>query len=114
MTLRAQGRAPGLARESRRGGEGTRPAVTHRAVSGDQGDRAALSNFERARRCYEKAGLVADWHRVVSSVRSEHHRKTGFIPGFEQVVTGSGPSEKPSFLERAKARWGSRRSEDGQ
>jgi hypothetical protein len=75
---------------------------------------AALSNFERARRCYEKAGLVADWHRVVSEVRSEHHRKTGFIPGFEEIVAGSGPSEKPSFLERAKARWSSRRSEDGQ
>jgi uncharacterized Zn finger protein len=75
---------------------------------------AALANFERARRCYEKAGLVADWHRVVSKVRSEHHRKTGFISGFEEIVAGSGPSEKPSFLERAKARWGSRRSEDGQ
>ena len=68
---------------------------------------AALSNFERARRCYEKAGLVADWERVVSKVRSEHHRKTGFISGFEEIVAGSGPSEKPSFLERAKARWGS-------
>lgn len=75
---------------------------------------AALSNFERARRCYEKAGLVADWQRVVSEVRSEHHRKTGFISGFEEIVAGSGPSEKPSFLERAKARWSSRRSEDGQ
>ncbi len=75
---------------------------------------AALSNFERARRCYEKAGLVADWLRVVSEVRSGHHRKTGFIPGFEEIVAGSGPSEKPSFLERAKARWSSRRSEDGQ
>lgn len=39
----------------------------------------ALSNFERARRCYEKAGLVADWQSVVSKVRSEHHRKMGFM-----------------------------------
>jgi hypothetical protein len=70
---------------------------------------AALSNFERARRCYEKAGLLADWQRVVSKVRAEHQRKTGFMTGFEEVVAGSGPSEKPSFLERAKARWGSRR-----
>jgi uncharacterized Zn finger protein len=74
---------------------------------------AALSNFERARRCYEKAGLVADWQRVVSKVRSEHHRKTGFMSGFEEIVAGSGPSERPSFLERAKARWGSRQSGDG-
>jgi hypothetical protein len=75
---------------------------------------AALSNFERARRCYEKAGLVADWQRVVTNVRSEHHRKTGFMSGFEEIVAGSGPSEKPSFLERAKARWGSRQSGGGE
>ena len=75
---------------------------------------AALSDFERGRRCYEKAGLVADWHRVVSEVRSAHHRTAGFISGFEEIVAGSGPSEKPSFLERAKARWSARRSEDGQ
>jgi len=28
------------------------------------------------------------------------------MPGFEEVVAGSGPTEKPSFLERAKKRWG--------
>jgi tetratricopeptide (TPR) repeat protein len=69
---------------------------------------AALSNFERARRCFEKAGLHADWQRIVEKVRSEHHRKTGFMPGFEEIVAGSGPTEKPSFLERAKTRWGAR------
>jgi len=74
---------------------------------------AALSNFERARRCFEKAGRIADWPRVVSRVRSEHHRKTGFMPRFEELVAGSGPSEQPSFLERAKARWGSRLSGSG-
>ena len=63
--------------------------------------------------CYEKAGLVADWQSVVSKVRSEHHRKMGFMSGFEEIAAGSGPSEKPSFIERAKARWGSRRSEGG-
>ena len=67
---------------------------------------AALSNFERARCCFEKAGLVADWQRIVEKVRSEHHRKTGFMLGFEEIVAGSGPTEKPSFLERAKRRWG--------
>jgi hypothetical protein len=70
---------------------------------------AALSNFERARRCFVKAGLVADWQRIVETVRSEHHRKTGFMPGFEEIVAGSGPSEKPSwFLDRAKTRWSGR------
>jgi hypothetical protein len=67
---------------------------------------AALSNFARARRCYEKAGLDADWKRVVSKVRAEHRRKTGFMAGFEEIVAGTRPGEKPSFLERAKARWG--------
>ena len=67
---------------------------------------AALRNFERAKRCYEKAGLGADWECVVREVRTEHHRKTGFMPGFEDVVKGAGPSTEPPFLERAKARWG--------
>ena len=69
---------------------------------------AAVSNFERARRCFEKAGCLVDWQRVVEKVRSEHHRKTGFMSGFKHIVTGSGPNEKPSFLERAKKRWGAR------
>jgi uncharacterized Zn finger protein len=73
---------------------------------------AALSNFERARRCYEKAGLVADWQRVVNKVRAEHHRKTGFMSGFEEIVAAR--ARRPSFLERAKARWDSRQSGDGQ
>ena len=73
---------------------------------------AALSNFERARRCFEKAGRVADWERVVRAVRSEHHRKTGFMARFEEIVAGS--NEKPSFLERAKARWGARQGEDNE
>ncbi|MDA8289443.1 MAG: hypothetical protein M0014_13545 [Actinomycetota bacterium] len=69
---------------------------------------AALGNFERAKRCYEKAGLGAGWESVVREVREAHHRKTGFMPGFEDVVKGAGPSEEPPFLERAKARWGSK------
>lgn len=66
---------------------------------------AALRNFERAKRCYVKAGLEADWAAAVSQVRAEHHRKYGFMPGFEQLVKGSGPGQEPPFLERAKARW---------
>lgn len=69
---------------------------------------AALGNFERARRCYERAGLAGEWREVVEKIRSEHRRKTGFIAGLEEIVAGSGPSEKPSFLERAKARWSTR------
>ena len=66
---------------------------------------AALANFEDARRCYERAGLGAKWEALVQAVRNEHHRKTGFMPGFEAVVTGAGLRTRPTFLERAKARW---------
>ena len=66
---------------------------------------AALVNLKRAKRCYEKAGLAADWNRVVDEVRAEHSRKTGFMPGFEEIVSRSRRVEDRSFLEQAKARW---------
>lgn len=34
----------------------------------------ALSNFERSRRCFERAGLVVEWARVVKKVRADHQR----------------------------------------
>lgn len=66
---------------------------------------AALANFEAARRCYERAGPGGQWKALVQAVRAAHHRKTGFMAGFEELVAGAGPSAKPTFLERAKARW---------
>jgi hypothetical protein len=57
-----------------------------------------------ARRCYERAGVADD-------LRAEHHRKTGFMSGFEEVAAGLGPGENPSFLERAKVRSGVPRAE---
>jgi tetratricopeptide (TPR) repeat protein len=73
---------------------------------------AALSNFERARRCYERAGLAAAWEDTVRHVRASHHRKTGFLSGFEALVAGPGRRGEPSFLERAKTRWGVRHGRD--
>ncbi|MEK7407066.1 MAG: DUF6880 family protein [Acidobacteriota bacterium] len=73
---------------------------------------AALSNFERARRCYERVGLAAEWEETVRRVRACHHRKTGFMSGFEVLAAGSGRGDQPSFLERAKARWGGRHGRD--
>jgi tetratricopeptide (TPR) repeat protein len=67
---------------------------------------AALSNFERAKHCFERAGLVAEWDKTINRVHADHHRKSGFMPGFKDLVAGAGPGDKPSFLERAKARWG--------
>lgn len=68
----------------------------------------ALSNFERAKRCFERAGLAAEWQKTVRQVRADHHRKSSFMSGFERLVAGAGPSEKLGFLEQAKARWSQR------
>lgn len=65
----------------------------------------ALRSLERARGCYERAGRARDWERLVAEVRAAHHRKTSFMPAFENLVGGTRPDEEPSFLERATARW---------
>lgn len=67
---------------------------------------AALSNFERARDCYQRAGLAAEWEQTVGRVCTAHYRKTGFIDGFRAVIARTRQSDRPSFLELAKARWG--------
>ncbi len=69
---------------------------------------AALSNFERARDCYQRAGLSAEWEKTVRQVCAAHYRKSGFISGFQALAADAKRSEQPSFLERAKARWGER------
>lgn len=66
---------------------------------------AALSHLEAARRCYERAGLRTEWEALVGAIRAAHRRKVGFMAGFEEVVAGGGPSTRPWFIERAKARW---------
>jgi uncharacterized Zn finger protein len=69
---------------------------------------AALSNFERARGCYQRAGLATGWEKTVRQVSSLHFRKSGFMNGFQALAAGAKRVEQPSFLERAKARWGER------
>lgn len=66
---------------------------------------AAFSHFEQAKRCYEKADLDSVWRDMVEDVRANHFRKYSFMPGFEEIVAGKGPSTRPSFLERAKKNW---------
>jgi hypothetical protein len=73
---------------------------------------AALENFERARRCYERAGLAAEWADTVRHLRASHHRKTGFMSRFEALAAGAGRGGQPSFLDRAKKRWGVRHGKD--
>jgi hypothetical protein len=69
---------------------------------------AALSNFERARDCYQRAGLGVEWEKTVRRVCDLHFRKTGFINGFRALAAGAKRTDRRSFLERAKARWGKR------
>lgn len=66
---------------------------------------AAISNFEQAKRYYEKADLEPVWLETVEKVMNNHARKYSFMPGFKRVVAGKGPSTEPSFIERAKTRW---------
>ncbi len=69
---------------------------------------AALSNLESAKRCFKRAGLEVEWNKTVSQIRIDHHRKSSFMPGFERLVGGTAPSDEPSFLDQAKARWSAR------
>ena len=43
-----------------------------------------------------------------TKIRANHRRKTGFMPGFEALAADAGRTAEPSFLERAKTRWGVR------
>jgi hypothetical protein len=48
--------------------------------------RAALANFQEAKRCYTQAGLLDEWEALVLEVRRAHFRKHGFMPGFERIA----------------------------
>ncbi len=63
---------------------------------------AALSHFDAAKRCYEHAGRGSDWEALVRTVREKHRRKSGFMPGFERIVSGK---RVLSFVDSARARW---------
>jgi hypothetical protein len=69
---------------------------------------AALSHFENAKRCYERSDLHREWAALVADVRRPHHRKVGFMADFERLAAGHGPSDAPSFLDRARNRWSAR------
>ena len=66
----------------------------------------ALVNFERARDCYLRAGMLSRWNALVDEVRSAHSRKTGFMPAFLQLAAGQKRAPEPSFLERARKKYG--------
>jgi hypothetical protein len=65
---------------------------------------AALSSFEKAKRCYRKAGLDPEWDELAGEIRRNHGRKSSFMPGFERLVQGKKPDATPSFRDRAQRR----------
>ncbi|HXV62725.1 MAG TPA: hypothetical protein VEK15_18645 [Vicinamibacteria bacterium] len=70
----------------------------------------ALSHLERAKLCYERAGLSRGWVALVEEVRSRHYRKSSFMPDFERIVKKV-PSRDTAFRPRAKRRGMSRSPE---
>jgi hypothetical protein len=68
----------------------------------------ALANIEAARKCYLAAGLDELWRETSIQIRRDHHRKSGFMPGFEQIVAGKRAFSQPSFIDRARAHWASK------
>ncbi len=80
---------------------------------GDEGKnksyRSALSNLKRAKKCYEKAGLVDQWDSLVEDIRQRHRLKTSFMPKFEKIVLDE-PAKDSSFLDAARERWSSQRA----
>jgi len=65
---------------------------------------AALDHFDRARRCFQKAGLGKEWEAMVDLIRSEHHRKAGFIQAFDALLSRGSLPRPQSFLDRARKR----------
>jgi hypothetical protein len=65
----------------------------------------ALAHLKRARACYLEAGLAHDWEGVVAEARQRHHRKKGFMAGFEEIVAGVERPPQPTFIELARQRW---------
>jgi hypothetical protein len=54
-------------------------------------------DFERTKKCYERADQIAQWELTVRLVSDRHFRKTGFISGFRTVVSRAYSTEPPSF-----------------
>jgi hypothetical protein len=71
---------------------------------------AALSNLDKAKNCYQRAGLNAQWQALIAEIRRDHCRKSSFVPGFERIVGGTRPGKEPSFLDRARGNWANRTS----
>jgi hypothetical protein len=64
----------------------------------------ALRNLEQARKAMLKSGRPEEWETLAEEIRTNHRRKSGFMPGFERLAAGRS-TRGPSFAERARRRW---------
>ena len=62
--------------------------------------------LQNAKNLLEQCGDAATWSALVTSIRSEHRRKSSFMPGFEKVAAGDGPPREPTFEERISKKLG--------
>jgi hypothetical protein len=69
---------------------------------------AALAHLEAARCCYLAAGLEHRWEALALEIRRDHHRKSGFMPGFNTIVAGKQSRVATSFLDEARSLWASK------
>ena len=62
--------------------------------------------LQNAKNLLEQCGDAPTWSALVTSIRSEHRRKSSFMPGFEKVAAGDGPPREPTFEERISKKLG--------
>ena len=48
--------------------------------------------------------IVPPWDALVAAIKSEHSRKTSFMPGFEALLSRGSLPKQQSFLEKARKR----------
>ncbi len=70
---------------------------------------AAIGHFKTARDILLKEGRDGDWEDVVARIREKHRLKSSFMPGFERLVERPRSGDEPSFLDRARKKWGKKK-----
>jgi tetratricopeptide (TPR) repeat protein len=66
---------------------------------------SALNHLASAMQLYSTGKGQNDWASLVEEIQSLHGRKKSFMYSFEKILNGKN-SKEPSFLEKAKKRWG--------
>jgi len=66
---------------------------------------AALEHLQSARELYHKQDQEPAWQAVVTRLRTNHPRKSGFMASFEDIAAGNTPPAAESFATRARNMW---------